>query len=433
MNIAVYGLGYVGLPLAASLSKHFNVSGYDSNPARVRDISSRINVTDHLGSFPVSVLDDISVTSNASELLDTDVFIVTVPTPVTDFLEPDFDALKIASESIGRIMKKGALVIFESTVFPGCTEEVCIPILKSVSGFRWESDLKEFYVGYSPERINPGDTNNELRSVVKVISGCCPKSLALVRRVYEPICVAGLHEARSIKIAEAAKVIENCQRDLNIAFVNELSEVLHKMDIPISDVLDAAASKWNFARYHPGLVGGHCIGVDPYWLAYAAKRVGVYPDVILAGRRVNSGFHQYWGELIVKKLVEFSGRCGDCGRINLGFLGLAFKENCGDFRNSGAVRLANYLADWGLNLVCWDPYLRVDERPHGLNSECEVRAFEKGEMFDALVVAVPHNRLDLSICSLGILLESESSPIFDLRSVVDAPDDECHNGVVIRF
>ena len=396
-KLAVIGLGYVGLPLAVALSRVYETIGFDINENRVSDLNDGIDKTlevqteDLLGK-------KLLFTSNLENLRDSTVFIVTVPTPVDSANRPDFGPLVSASRMVGKALKKGGLVVYESTVYPGATEEVCVPILEEVSGLRLGRD---FQVGYSPERINPGDKEHRLETITKVVSGSDPEALDRVANIYSSIIIAGIHRAPSIKVAEAAKVIENTQRDLNISLMNELAILFGKMNIDTLDVLEASGTKWNFLNFRPGLVGGHCIGVDPYYLTHKAQMIGFHPEVILAGRRINDGMGRY----IVDRLVLALSKKGmSTSNSRCLVLGLSFKENCPDFRNTGVSRVLSSLKEFYFDFKVCDPW--VD--PVDANSEFDLQLENldqiKGTDYDSVLLLVAHSQFE----ELGPRLKREN-------------------------
>lgn len=346
-KVGVVGLGYVGLPLAAAFAEHYDVTGFDVNAARVEKLG---NGLDENGEVEPGALDNprLTFTSDAADLETCTFIVVAVPSPITHSHEPDLLYLERASATVGRILKKGMCVVFESTVYPGVTEDVCLPIMERESGLK----PGDFQLGYSPERVNPGDKERPITSIVKIVSGADADTLERVAGVYEKVITAGVHRASSIKTAEAAKVIENVQRDLNIALMNELSKIFARLGLNTAEVLDAAATKWNFHRYHPGLVGGHCIGVDPYYLTHRSLQLGYHPEVILAGRRINDNMGQYVGELTIRALNN-AGRLPRDARIWV--LGLTFKENVPDLRNTRATDVIGYLKGFGAEIRVWEP------------------------------------------------------------------------------
>lgn len=346
-KIGVVGLGYVGLPLAAAFARHYTVVGFDVNPQRVEQLQSGVDKNNEVSADELRQ-PSLTFTANMVHLSDCTFIIVAVPSPINDSHEPDLNCLRQASAAVGRILQADRCVVFESTVYPGVTEEVCLPIMTAESGLK----LGDFQLGYSPERVNPGDTERPITRITKIVSGHDGPALDRIAEVYGRVIEAGIHRAPSIKTAEAAKVIENVQRDLNIALMNELSKIFARMGLHTADVLDAAATKWNFHRYHPGLVGGHCIGVDPYYLTHRALQLGYHPEVILAGRRINDNMGNYVGELTVRALNQ-AGRLPRDARIWV--LGLTFKENVPDLRNTRAIDVIRYLQEYDANIRVWEP------------------------------------------------------------------------------
>lgn len=384
-KIAVIGLGYVGLPLAVEFAKKFDVVGFDINEQRIKELRNGMDRTREVRDKDLSSTKTV-FTNDAEQLKNCNFFIITVPTPVNVSKQPDLTPLVQASTLVAKYLKKGDIVVYESTVYPGCTEEVCVPLLEKISGLKFNGD---FFCGYSPERINPGDHEKTLTKIKKVVSGSTPQILSQVNAVYSAIIEAGTYEASSIKVAEAAKVIENTQRDINIAFINELSIIFSKLDLDTREVLDAAATKWNFLRFTPGLVGGHCIGVDPYYLTHKAESLGYHPDVILSGRRINDGMGAHVASRIVKlmakKNISLAG-----ARVLM--LGITFKENCPDVRNSKVIDVINELRDFGCRVDTFDPHAFPDEVAHEYDLEPlkeDVR--DKLNSYDAVVLAVAHN------------------------------------------
>jgi UDP-N-acetyl-D-galactosamine dehydrogenase len=380
--LAVIGLGYVGLPLVIEFGKHFRTIGFDISTAKVASCQKGVDPSRELsasemGSSPLSVF-----SADPTLLSEADVIIVAVPTPVNNAHIPDFFPLIGASTTVGENMKKGATVVYESTVYPGATEEVCIPVLERASGLTW---MKDFSVGYSPERINPGDKEHTLTKILKIVSGDCPETLEKVARLYETIVLPGVHRASSIKAAEAAKVIENTQRDLNISLMNELSIIFDKLGIDTTEVLEAAGTKWNFLKFSPGLVGGHCIGVDPYYLTHKAEMLGYNPQVILAGRRINDGMGKFIAEQTIKQMIA-AGSYIKGSKVNV--LGLTFKENCADLRNSKVIDIINELQSYGVDVFVTDPLADAAEALH----EYGVSLLDWADLprADAIVAAVAH-------------------------------------------
>lgn len=388
-TVAVVGLGYVGLPLAVAFGRTVKTIGFDLSADKVAHYRNHVDPSGEVSSLDLKAAVHLICTSDAELLSEADCIIVAVPTPVDAAHQPDFTPLVNASRTIGRHMKRGTLVIFESTVYPGATEEICIPVLEENSGFKW---LQGFNVGYSPERINPGDKEHSLINTVKVVSGDTPQTLDRVAALYETVVEAGVHRASSIKVAEAAKVIENTQRDLNIALMNELAIIFDKIGIDTLEVLEAAGTKWNFLPFRPGLVGGHCIGVDPYYLTYKADMIGYHPQVILAGRRINDGMGKYVAEQTVKRMID-SGSPIKGAKVNV--LGLTFKENCSDLRNSRVIDVIHELQSYGIHVSVHDPIADVDEAQ--AEYSVTLMPWDELEPADAVIVAVGHRSyLDLS-------------------------------------
>lgn len=420
MKIAVIGLGYVGLPLARLFATKYDVVGFDINQNRVKELNqgqdSTLEVSEELlksvlkkdnlngiGLFCSTCLDDIKECTY---------YVVTVPTPVDKHNKPDLTPLYKSSETVGKVLKKGDIVIYESTVYPGVTEEECVPVLERVSGLKFN---KDFFAGYSPERINPGDKEHTVEKILKVTSGSTPEIGIKVDELYKSVIIAGTHLAPTIKVAEAAKVIENSQRDINIAFVNELSKIFNILEIDTQDVLAAAGTKWNFLPFKPGLVGGHCIGVDPYYLAQKAQEKGYHPEIILAGRRLNDSMGEYVAsqvvKLMIKKGIAING-------ANLLMLGIAFKENCPDVRNTKIVDVIAALNDYGINVTIYDPWVNPAEVNHEYSLETET-SLPLGK-FDALVLGVAHKEfLDIDLSEL----RKEKSVLYDVKGILGSHVD----------
>ena len=420
ITISVIGLGYVGMPLAVEFSKIHPTIGFDLSQGKIDSYNSFIDPSGEIS--PMDLRESIGsgnlyLTHDPSKITVANYFIITVPTPVNKAHIPDFSPLISASEIVGKYLTKGATVIFESTVYPGATEEICIPILEKKSGLTWKLD---FNVGYSPERINPGDKERTIRTIVKVVSGDSEKTLAKVANLYGGIIDAGVHKATSIAVAEAAKVIENTQRDLNIALMNELSIIFHRLGIDTNDVLEAAGTKWNFLKFQPGLVGGHCIGVDPYYLTHKAEMVGYHPEIILAGRRINDGMGKFVAENTVKLMIH-EGINIKCARV--GVLGVTFKENCSDLRNSKVIDIVNELKSFGCTVSIHDPLANSDEA----FQEYGVKLLdwdELGEDFDALVVAVSHQQfIEKPIADIAAKLK-KGGCFVDIKSALNRSDIE---------
>ncbi len=380
-KLAVIGLGYVGLPIALEFAKQIQVIGFDINADRVKMMQNKIDPSQELES---SAFDgcEIEFTNNLEVLKQANFFIVAVPTPVDEHNVPDLVPVQRASETIGKVIKKGDYVVYESTVYPGCTEEDCVPIIEKISGLKMVDDYK---IGYSPERINPGDKEHTITSIIKVVSGCCPESLDTIAQVYELVVKAGVHRASSIKVAEAAKIIENTQRDLNIALMNELSIIFDRMNINTFEVLEAAGTKWNFLKFQPGLVGGHCIGVDPYYLTHKSKELGYDSQVILAGRVINDGMAGYVAKKVLQYIIQNNGNVKDAKVL---VMGATFKENVSDIRNSKVADVVKELQSFSLNVHVTDPHADSEELMHeygfGLTEEIS-------NDYDAVIVTVPHN------------------------------------------
>ena len=386
-TISIIGLGYVGLPLAVAFSKKYPVIGFDINNERIKELKKGYDRTLEVNESELKEAiekNNMKFTSSLEDIKDANVYIITVPTPIDKHKNPDLTPLIMASRSIGRVLKKGDIVIYESTVYPGCTEEVCVPELERESGLKFN---KDFFVGYSPERINPGDKEHTVTKIKKVTSGSTPEIAKEIDELYSSIIEAGTHLASSIKVAEAAKVIENAQRDINIAFVNELARIFDILNIDTLDVLEAAGTKWNFLPFKPGLVGGHCIGVDPYYLAYKAKEIGYHPEIILAGRRTNDNMGIFVANKVIKLLIH-KGHTIKGSKVLV--LGITFKENCPDIRNSRVIDVVNELKDFGVNVDVVDPWADKEEvkREYGLD------LMENGELrienYDGIVLAVAH-------------------------------------------
>lgn len=412
LTVAVIGLGYVGLPLAVEFGKQVRTIGFDISAHKVESCQRGQDPSRELADADLAAASLAEYTADASRLAEADIVIVAVPTPVDAARRPDFGPLIGASTSVGRHMKPGAIVVYESTVYPGATEEICIPVLERESGLTWKEG---FFVGYSPERINPGDREHTLTRILKVVAGDTPATLDAVAALYERIVVPGVHRASSIKTAEAAKVIENTQRDLNIALMNELAIIFDKLGIDTSEVLEAAGTKWNFLKFKPGLVGGHCIGVDPYYLTHKADMLGYHPQVILAGRRINDGMAKYIAEQTIKQMIA-AGRPILGARVNI--LGLTFKENCGDLRNSKVADIVEELKSYGVEVHVSDPQARADEAlaEYGV----ALRAFGDLPQADALIAAVAHREYAaLSVTEIGERLVAGGAFI-DVKAAFDA-------------
>lgn len=386
IKIAIIGLGYVGMPLAAAFSSKFKVFGFDLNSTRINELKSGFDRTLELDESAMKkVLESgMSFSSELDSIKEANFFIVTVPTPIDEHKNPDLSPLKGASTSVAKVLKKGDIVVFESTVYPGASQEFCAPILESVSGLKLGVD---FEIGYSPERINPGDKEHTVTKITKIVSGSSPKALKTIKEVYSSVIEAGIFEASSIRVAEAAKVIENTQRDINIAFVNELKMIFDRMGIDTMEVLKAARTKWNFLPFEPGLVGGHCIGVDPYYLTHKAEAVGHNPEIILAGRRINDNMGAYHASQIVKKMIKNGLRIKDAKVL---ILGITFKQNCPDIRNSKVLDVIGELREFGCAVSVCDPWARADEVKSFYNLELSTPKDASG--YECVVLAVNHEQ-----------------------------------------
>ena len=383
-RIGVIGLGYVGLPLAVEFGKHFDTVGFDIKAARIAELARGRDSTLEVTRTELKSSKRLTFSSKSADLRGCDVFVVTVPTPIDEHKRPDLTPLVKASETVGAVLRRGAVVVYESTVYPGCTEEICVPILEEKSGLAYN---KDFYAGYSPERINPGDKEHRLPTIRKVTSGSTPAVAEFVDSLYRAIVLAGTHRASSIRVAEAAKVIENTQRDVNIALINELALIFNRLGIDTQEVLDAAGSKWNFLPFRPGLVGGHCIGVDPYYLTHKAQEIGYHPEMILAGRRINDNMGAYVATEILKLMTS---RKIHAKGARILVLGLTFKENCPDLRNSKVVDVVRELEKFGSVVDVFDPWINASEARHEYGIR-PVRA-PKARSYDAIAVAVAHRQ-----------------------------------------
>jgi len=412
-RISIIGLGYVGLPLAIEFSKKYIVVGFDINLARIdelnrgedrtleadlKSLTSVLKVADEYG---------LTFSSNVDDIKDCDIYIITVPTPIDEFKAPDLKPLLSASALVGRCLKKDDIVIYESTVYPGCTEKVCVPVLEEYSGLKFNID---FFAGYSPERINPGDKEHTVTKILKVTSGSTPKAAEIVDELYKSIIIAGTHKAPSIKVAEAAKVIENSQRDINIAFVNELSKIFNLIGINTNDVLEAAGTKWNFLKFKPGLVGGHCIGVDPYYLAQKAQEVGYHPEIILAGRRLNDEMGKYVASQTIKLMIQKDIKIKNADVLILGF---TFKENCPDVRNTKVIDVVRELEDYKMNVTIVDPWANPADVYHEYNVTSTKQV--PNSKFDAIILAVAHTEFQTITWSE---LLNKNSVLFDVKGIL---------------
>ena len=412
-TIAIIGLGYVGLPLAVEFGKHRVTIGFDINLARIQDLQSGKDHTLECSPEDLKAAGQLRYSADLQDLKQAQVFIVTVPTPVDQSNRPDMTPLVKASETVGKVLKAGDVVIYESTVYPGATEEVCVPVLEKFSGLKFNQD---FFCGYSPERINPGDKVNTLTTIRKITSGSTPEVADGVDALYNGIIKAGTWKASSIKVAEAAKVIENSQRDLNIAFVNELSVIFERVGVDTLEVLEAAGSKWNFLPFRPGMVGGHCIGVDPYYLTHKAEELGYHPQVILAGRRMNDNMARYAARNVIKRMLQ-NGI--DVARSKVGVMGITFKENCPDIRNSKVADLVKELQSWGVTVVVTDPWANAAEVKHEYG--IELGDISAQNPVDSLVIAVGHKEFrELTPATLKSYCTKAHQPVAaDLKTLYD--------------
>ena len=414
LRIGVVGLGYVGLPLAVEFGKRFNTVGFDIKTARVDELRRGHDSTLETDAAELASATKLSYTTRLEDLKTCRVFIVTVPTPIDEFKRPDLTPLVKSSESVGKVLKKGDVVVYESTVYPGCTEEVCVPILERVSGLKFNTD---FFAGYSPERINPGDKQHRLTTIRKVTSGSTPEVAEFVDALYRSIITVGTHKASSIKVAEAAKVIENTQRDVNIALINELALIFNRLGIDTEEVLNAAGSKWNFLPFRPGLVGGHCIGVDPYYLTHKAQAIGYHPEMILAGRRINDNMGSYVAQQIAQLMILRKIQVRD-GRILV--MGLTFKENCPDVRNTKIVDVVRELEKFGARVDVYDPWADADEAEHeyGLRPVKQLRA----GTYDAVVMGVAHDEFRKMGIGRIRKLARKNHVLYDIKYVFKADE-----------
>uniref|UniRef100_UPI00334225C5 Vi polysaccharide biosynthesis UDP-N-acetylglucosamine C-6 dehydrogenase TviB n=1 Tax=Castellaniella defragrans TaxID=75697 RepID=UPI00334225C5 len=416
VKLAVVGLGYVGLPLAVEFGKRRNVLGFDINARRIEELRAGTDHTLEVSSAELAEAGHLRFSHDPAELADANVFIVTVPTPIDQYKQPDLTPLERASETIGRVLKRGDIVIYESTVYPGATEEVCVPVLEQTSGLKFNQD---FYAGYSPERINPGDKTHRVSSIRKVTSGSTPEVAELVDTLYRQIILAGTHKASSIKVAEAAKVIENTQRDVNIALVNELALIFNRLGIDTLDVLEAAGTKWNFLPFRPGLVGGHCIGVDPYYLTHKAQSIGYHPEIILAGRRLNDSMGGYVVAQLVKAMTK---RRIQVQGSRVLVMGLTFKENCPDLRNTRVVDIVRELAEYSIEVDVYDPWVNAEEAVH----EYGIRPVAQPTVgaYDGIILAVAHHQFtEMGAAALHALGKPEHV-LYDLKYILRADESD---------
>lgn len=409
--LGIIGLGYVGLPLAVEFGKKFRVVGFDINEKRIEELKRGKDRTLEVSSEELLEATKLSYTNNIEDLRQVNIFIVTVPTPVDDFKVPDLTPVLKASETVGKVLKKGDVVVYESTVYPGCTEEDCVPVLEKFSGLKFN---KDFFCGYSPERINPGDKEHRVSTIKKIVSGSTPEIADALNKLYQSIIVVGTHLAPSMKVAEAAKVIENSQRDINIAFVNELAKLFNLMGIDTLDVLEAAGTKWNFLPFRPGLVGGHCIGVDPYYLTHKAVKLGYNPEIILAGRRINDQMGSFVANQLVKLMIKKEHKIVNARVL---VLGITFKENCPDIRNSKVIDIINELNSFGCVVDVFDPWADKEEVKHEYNLDllCSLDDVN-GKQYEGVILAVAHKQfkeLDFSY------LKKNGAVIYDVKGILN--------------
>lgn len=416
IKIAVIGLGYVGLPVAVAFGNRFSTVGFDINMQRLDALKQNRDLNNELSTAELASAAMLSFTDNTSDIATCNVYIVTVPTPIDDHCNPDLSPLEIASNMLGKIIKVGDVVIYESTVYPGAIEEVCVPLLAQGSGLTFNQD---FFAGYSPERINPGDKTRKLKDILKITSGSTPAAADFVDYLYRQIIVAGTHKVSSMQVAEAAKVIENTQRDLNIALINELAIIFNKMNLDTQEILQAAATKWNFMRFSPGLVGGHCIGVDPYYLTYKAQALGYHPEVILAGRRINDSMGKYVASQVIKKMLARKIHVSGADILILGF---AFKENCTDFRNTRVIDIVNELCDYGASVAVYDPLVNAKH----VTTEYKISMVNKlqEQHYDAIILAVAHEEFkEMGAIALHRLGKAEHV-LYDIKHVLTVEESD---------
>lgn len=414
LKIAIIGLGYVGLPLAVEFGKKLAVIGFDIHQKRIQELQNGQDHTLEVSPEELKQATHLSYSANLDDLRSCNFFIVTVPTPIDEFKQPDLTPLIKASTSIGKVLKKGDVVVYESTVYPGATEESCIPVLEQVSGLKFNQD---FFAGYSPERINPGDKLHRVANILKITSGSTPEVADFVDQVYNLVIEAGTHKAASIKVAEAAKVIENTQRDVNIALINELAVIFNKLGIDTEAVLQAAGTKWNFLPFRPGLVGGHCIGVDPYYLTHKAQSIGYHPEIILAGRRLNDGMGAYVVTQLVKGMIKKKIQVEGAKVL---VLGLSFKENCPDIRNTKIIDIVTELKEYQIDVDVYDPWVDVQEAEH----EYSIRPVQSvsNNSYDAIILAVAHEQFKQMGATQIRALGKQAHVLYDLKYVLDAKE-----------
>ena len=416
LRVAVVGLGYVGLPLAVEFGKKRPVSGFDINPKRIDELKNGIDITLEVGGEELGEVDKLLLTHNIRDLTDNNCYIITVPTPIDEHKRPDLRVLLSASKAVAELLQKEDIVIYESTVYPGCTEDECVPVLEKYSGLKYNED---FYCGYSPERINPGDKERRVNTIKKITSGSAPDIADIVDALYKEIIAAGTHKAESIKVAEAAKVIENTQRDLNIALINELAIIFNKMGIDTQAVLEAAGSKWNFLPFRPGLVGGHCIGVDPYYLTHKAQAIGYNPEIILAGRRMNDNMGAYVVSQLIKAMMKKRIQV-DGAKVLV--MGLTFKENCPDLRNTRVVDIVTELKDYRCSVDVYDLWVTAEEAQH----EYDIKPIQepKPNTYDGIILAVAHQQFRNMGATTIRELGKPAHVLYDLKYVLSADESD---------
>ena len=425
-RIGIIGLGYIGLPLSIEFSKIYNVVGFDIDRSRIKDLKNGFDITKSVSKNKILKLKNLTFSFNSNDLINCNVYIITVPTPISSTNRPDLTYLKSATSLVGKLLKKNDIVIFESTVYPGLTEEICVPILTKESGLQY---IKEFSCGYSPERLNPGDKKNKLKSITKIISSNSKNGLKIMKILYGSILKSKLHIAPNIKVAEAAKVIENCQRDINIAFVNELSIIFKRLNIDTMDVLKAAKTKWNFIPFNPGMVGGHCIGVDPYYLTYKAEEVGYIPQMILSGRRINESMAKFAARNLIQLMVQNNIRLHSS---KVAILGITYKENCPDIRNSKVITLINELKSWKVKVQVVD---EIADQTSLKKLNIKLSSFKQLSNLNAIIVAVGHNEFRaLKPRDLIKLCKKDTLPVIgDLKSLYDKKKCEQVGFTVFRL
>ena len=407
-NIVVIGLGYVGLPLAVKLSSAFDIIGYDISDQRINELKKYHDNTNEITKVKLQKAKRLIVSSNIEDIQNKNIYIITVPTPVNKDNLPDLKLLKKACKLVGKIMAKNSIIIFESTVYPGVTKNICSPIIARYSGYKLN---KNFFLGYSPERINPGDKKHSVEKITKVVSGSDTKTANIIGKIYNKIIKAGIFHAKSIEVAETAKAIENAQRDINIAFINEIALLCQKLNLSVYDVLDAAKTKWNFLPFYPGLVGGHCIGVDPYYLAQKAQESGYKPEIILSGRRINESMGSFVADEVIKALIE---KNLFIKKNKILFLGITFKENCPDIRNTGVISVVNRLNEFGIETTIYDPWAN----PLEVYKEYELKSFKElpNKKFEAIILTVSHNEF-INI-NMETLKSNSKSIVYDVKGVL---------------